>query len=365
MLSKRYKLLVLLFSLIWPAGVVYAGEAPGLISPTNTSTATSSKLEWNAATYALYSNKPYNILVDDNPNFSSPDKDYDTANTYYSPSLTEKTWYWKVRIRDQGAIWSDWSETWSFTLTSSTPTPSPAQTSLAVSTSSVFEISSLPSSINSDQSISVNVQITGITPNTKYYLKGAFFKKDSTNYFGYTKVSSDWVKNSTTYSSQYSFTTDSSGSFNTTLEVKPDSDDSGLSGSGSYQFKIGRYNSSGSGLTWSNEQSLNINVISSSTQSTAAKSPSPTPLKTPIPSSKIASNSATSNSKNTQSSIAHKLPSLTPDDKVKGESIENNPKIKSEKRTSLNWGFVAAGFIALSLGGGTFYVVKKDLLFKL
>lgn len=363
MLPKKGRLLVLLLSWLLPAGVVYAGEAPGLLSPINNSTTTSSKLEWNTPSYSLYSSNPYRVQVHNNTDFSSPEKDYPTKNTYYTPKdLTAGTWYWRVLAKDKNGTPSNWSEVWSFTLTNSTPTPSTPTTSSQPS--SIFQVSSLPSSINSDQSISVNVQITGLTPNTKYYLKGAFFKKDSTNYFGYTKLNNEWVKNSTTYSSQYSFTSDSSGSFSTSLEVKPDPDDSGLSESGSYQFKVGRYNSSGSGLTWSNEQSLNINITSSPTSS-STKSPSPTPLKTTTPTSKIASNSTTPSSRNTKSSITYTLPSLTPEDKVKGVSTENKSRIKSDKQVTLNWGFMAAGVIALLLGSGTFYVVKKDILFKL
>lgn len=365
MLPKKGRLLVFLLSLALPAGVVYAGEAPRLISPANSSTTTSSKTEWNTPSYALYTSNPYRIQIDDNSDFSSLEKDYYTSNNSYTPTLSEGTWYWKVKAKDQGGAWSDWSNNWAFTLTSTTPTPSPSAspTSSSTTIAASFEISSLPSSINSDQSISTNVQITGLTSNTKYYLKGAFFKKDSTNYFGYTKFNNDWIKNSTTYSSQYSFTSDNSGNFSTTLEVKPDSEDSGLSGSGSYQFKVGRYNSGGTGLTWSNEHSLNINVIPSSTsQTSTTKTPSPTPspLKTPTPNNKVASNSSIS-----KSTIIHTLPSLTPAEQVKGESTKNNAEIKSEKRINLNWGFMGAGLIALLIGGGTFYAVKKDLLFKL
>lgn len=366
MLPKKGRLLVFLLSLLLPAGVVYAGDAPGLISPSNTSTTTSSKIEWQTPIYALYTSNPYRVQIDNNSDFSSLEKDYYTNNTSYTPTLSEGTWYWKVKSKDQGGTWSEWSENWSFTLTSATPTPSASATPTNSTnpTSSVFEVSSLSSSINSDQSTSTNVQITGLSPNTKYYLKGAFFKKDSTNYFGYTKYNNEWIKNSANYSSQYSFTSDSSGSFNTTLEVKPDPDDSGLSGSGSYQFKVGRYNSSGSGPTWSNEQSLTITVISS-TSTSSTKSSSPTPTPTPTPTNKTTSSKLSSTSKNSPSSVIHTIPSLTPDDKVKGESIKNNIEIKSDRRSSINWRFIIAGFIAVILGSGTFIVVKKDLLFKL
>lgn len=359
MLPFKGKLLVLLLSLVLPAGVIYAGETPGLLSPENNSSTSSTKVEWNPVSYALYSSNPYRVQIDDDSNFLSPDKDTNTKNTNYTPQNLEfKTWYWRVKAKDESGVWSDWSGSWSFTLTSATPTPSPTPTPAETTTSSFFQISSIPSSINSDQSFQTKVEISGLTPNTKYYLKGAFYKSGSSNYFGKTKVGSDWIKNSSTYSNQLAFTSDNDGKFNQNIEIMPDSDDSGLSGSGSYLFKVARYTSSGSGPTWSNEQSININLISASiSQSSSSKTPSPTPMA----STTIVTKTSTSSTSSTvENSIVHSIPELTPEPEVAGENIEN--KIEVKNKSFLNWGFIAAGFMALAIGGGTFYLVKKDLI---
>ncbi len=98
------------------------------------------------------------------------------------------------------------------------------------------------------------------TPTVNFILKGAFKKSDSSNYFGLTKVNSNWVKNSSAYSDQYAITTDSSGNYSGNLEVEIDPFDSGYEGARDYIFKVGRYSSSGSGPTWSNESPIKINV---------------------------------------------------------------------------------------------------------
>lgn len=136
---------------------------------------------------------------------------------------------------------------------SSSSTPSPSATSTSIS----FSISNVPSEINSDQSFSLNVSISSSNTNTEYFLKGAFKKSDSSNYFGETKVGLDWIKNGTSYSNQYKITTDASGNWSGSLEVRPDILDSGYDGAGAYIFKVGKY-STNSSLTWSNEVNIQI-----------------------------------------------------------------------------------------------------------
>lgn len=147
------------------------------------------------------------------------------------------------------------------TLTPS-PTPSPTPSSSPTnnaSSSSSFIISNIPSQINSDQVFNTTITLSlPDNPNTAFYLKGAFKKSDSSNYFGLTKISGNWVKNNSNYSNQYAITTNVQGYWSGNLEIQPDSEDSGFTGSGDYVFKVGRYTSSGSGPTWSNEATINI-----------------------------------------------------------------------------------------------------------
>jgi len=140
----------------------------------------------------------------------------------------------------------------------STPSPSPSPSTAPTST---FTISNIPLSIDSTQTftVSVNVELSSY-PNTKFYLKGAFAKSGSINYFGLTKVSDRWIKNNNTYLDQYSITTDSSGKWSGSLEIQPDVFDSGYEGTNDYIFKVGRYTGSGNGPTWSNDVNIKINA---------------------------------------------------------------------------------------------------------
>lgn len=272
-------LLIVVNFLITPK-VAFATNPPSQISPTNNSQVSSSKLTWETPTYSLYSTNPYRVQVDDNSDFSSTYRDYNTKNTYYTPVLTAGIWFWRIKAKDSNGIWSDWSNTWAFTLATTSPavaptttpasTPSPTSNPTLPPTSqstSSFSILNTPSQINSDQSFSVSINLSlSSSPNTSLYLKGAFKKADSSNYFGQTKISDSWVKNSSSYTNQYKIITDSSGNWSGSFEVKPDIDDSGFAGSGDYFFKVARYTDSGSGPSWSNEISVNIIVLQPSSE---------------------------------------------------------------------------------------------------
>ena len=101
-----------------------APPVPVLSSPASgTFTNNSSPaLTWSAVTDNLSGTKDYRVQVDNNSDFSSPEKDYYTANTFYSPSLTENTWYWRVKARDNALNWSSWSEVWNFVVDTIPPT---------------------------------------------------------------------------------------------------------------------------------------------------------------------------------------------------------------------------------------------------
>ncbi|MBI4035450.1 lamin tail domain-containing protein [Candidatus Daviesbacteria bacterium] len=158
-------------------------------------------------------------------------------------------------------------------LSTPTPTENPSPTSTPNSSSSTssssFTISNIPSQINSDEILNVSITLSEPDhPNSKFYLKGAFKKSDSSNYFGYTKVSNNWIKNSSSYSDQYPITTNSSGNWSGNLDVTVDSNDSGYSGSGDYIFKVGKYDSSDSNpsVSWSNEVTITIINVSTATE---------------------------------------------------------------------------------------------------
>lgn len=279
-----FKLLILAL-FIFPK-TACAIDSPSLNSPSNNSNISTSKLEWHIPSFDLYSNKPFRIQVDEQESFDDPFRDYSTNNNHYTPTLTEGTWYWRIKVKDSNETWSDWSSVWKFTYsTTATPIPTSTPTSTRTPTSTptntnIFQISNIPSKINSDQSFKIKVEITlPSNPNEELYLKGAFKKSDSSNYFGLTKINSDWIKNGESYNKQFHLILNAQGKWTGEVEVKPDIEDSGYTGSGNYIFKLAYYKSNGSGPNWSNELSLEINNILPPQNSSA-----PTSTPTPIPS---------------------------------------------------------------------------------
>lgn len=208
-----------------------------------------------------------------------------------SPSTTEfpNSGIYKLKVRRYTSSGSSSSsdqqipQDIQINLVTTSPSPSSSETSTLSPTpapspyTSSFTISNIPSEINSDQSFSVTVNLSSLDkPNTKFYLKGAFRKPGSTNYFGLTKVSGNWIKNSSTYSDQNQVTADSSGNWAGNLEIKPDIDDLGYTGSDDYSFKVGKYDSTDSNpsVSWSNE--ITIKIIDSGNTSAESSTPKPT-----------------------------------------------------------------------------------------
>lgn len=307
--------ITLISFLLFPT-LVLAASAPTLSAPSNNSTTTSSNLTWSIVDNAT----SYRIQVDDQPDFSSPNKDYTTTNTSYSPNLTEGSWSWRVKAKSNTGEWGDWSESWNFNLTNPTPTPTPSPTEnpsptatasqtpsptpnpttapVGDASSEKFLISNLPNTVHHDQTFNLNIQLQNLNPNSKYYLKGAFVKEGSSNYFGLTKVNGNWASNSLTYNGQFELTTDNSGNWIGQLPVQVDPADSGFTGVGSYIFKVGRYNASGSGPTWS--ASTNITIDTEPASPTNTPTPSPTALasSTPLVSSFTSTNNPISYASN-------------------------------------------------------------------
>ena len=89
--------------------------APTLTSPTNGSGVTNNvpSFDW----IYVSGTSVYELQVDDSDDFSSPeiDKSDITSSSFIaSISLTDGTWYWRVRCQDSGGFWGDWSSAWSF-----------------------------------------------------------------------------------------------------------------------------------------------------------------------------------------------------------------------------------------------------------
>ncbi len=212
---------------------------------------------------------------------------------------------------------------------SSTPTPTPSPSSTTSTTSSQFSISDVPSQINSDQSFSVKITLTmPNNPNTVYYLKGAFKKTDGTRYFGLSKKDSEWIEYGDEYSDQVKITTDSSGNWSGNLEVKPDTFDNDYKGSGDYIFKVARITSSNSS-TWSNEASIKINSIATTTSS-------PTPQTSALPTKSPSSQASPKSTPTPKTSIETSRNDENKDASVAGINTQEVTNDSDTKKGSIN-----------------------------
>lgn len=274
---KHFFLIAFLFVLFWPQYSL-AADPPNLISPTdNSNESKSPKLTWQYSGECVQSGSCFLIEVDNSSDFSSPEKSTYTNNFSYSPQgIEEGLWHWRVKAKDKSEKWSDWSKVFKFTISQSntnspsplgSPKPSaeavtPQPTISSQKTDNIFSIKDIPTEINSDQEFEISISLKlSDKPNSTFYLKGAFKKEGSSNYFGQTLVGNEWVGNSEKYSKQLKITTDSSGNWEGEIKVKPDPEDSGFKGTGDYIFKIARYSDTGSGPIWSNELTIKINAV--------------------------------------------------------------------------------------------------------
>lgn len=236
-----------------------------------------------------------------------------------------------------------------------TPTPSSTQ-----KPTSSFTITNIPSQINVNQSFnaSINLNLPN-NKNTDYYLGGAFKKTDGTRYFGLTNINSTWVKyESANYLNQYKITTDDSGNWSGSLEAKPDNSDTDYKGSGDYVFKVGRYTSSGSGPTWSNE--LTINIISSNTPD---ESPTNTPSSVQSPTPSSTALKKTSSPKTIASSFIYRTASVAAATASATNLPTSSPKVEIKTQKQLN-PFIIMGviliFAACSLIGYIYFVKRHE-----
>ncbi len=223
---------------------------------------------------------------------------------------------------------------------SSTPSPTPSSSS-----SSQFTISDTPSQIDSGQSFTVNINLSiPGSAGTDYYLKGAFKKSDGTRYLGLTKKDGGWVGYHDDDNNQNKITTDSSGNWSGSLEVKPDISDTDYKGAGSYTFKVVRITSGGSTVS-----SSEVTIIITDSTATPPLSPTPTPKAsaTPLTSPTI--------KPNTKPALKSPTPALLPTVKtasVAGVTITSSPT-PSPTTSSTNpfvWGgllIMLAGFTSL------------------
>jgi hypothetical protein len=95
-----------------------------LLSPVNSEivTSTAPLFEWNGVSYSYL----YQIQIDDKNTFYSPiiDDSTLTSTTFQCPySLSDREYWWRVRVRQEYSGWEVWSETGRFTVSVGTPVP--------------------------------------------------------------------------------------------------------------------------------------------------------------------------------------------------------------------------------------------------
>lgn len=344
-----------------------ATDPPTLLSPADNSIVEKSpKLSWEYTGGCVQSGSCFRVEVDNSDDFSAPEKSTYTNNYSYSPQgLAEGSWNWRVKAKDEAQKWSEWSKVFKFRIQtgsaaspqpslSETPTSQPSPSTAAFQKSeNSFSVKDIPGEINSNQEFEPLITLTlPNNPNEVFYLKGAFKKEGSSNYFGQT-YSAGWIGNSEKYSKQLKITTSTAGNWEGKIKVKPDMDDSGFQGSGSYIFKVARYSDSGSGPTWSNELSLRINAVDTPVQSPSTE-PEEEISEKENEKIDITASLVNSPEKNYEIQIAS----------VAGEAtISNNTPLEETKvlgEKNINWYLVISGMgIFLSGAAFAFYKIKK------
>ena len=123
----------------------------------------------------------------------------------------------------------------------------------------------------------VSASTSGFTNGEAIYIKGAFYKNGSSNYFGYTRKEEEWIKNGEASINQKIIKI---GEWDNSLKVKSDFLDSGFKGEGNYKFKVGFYYlTSGDKLSSVNWSDNSFEIIINEPDPTPVPTSSPTPTK--------------------------------------------------------------------------------------
>ncbi len=213
---------------------------------------------------------------------------------------------------------------------------------------------------------------SGFTTGETIYVKGAFYKDGSTNYFGYTRKDDSWVKNGASMLDQRGIKI---GEWDGNLLVKSDFTDSGYQGEDGYYFKLGFYypNSTGgySSVNWSSNI-LAINVNAPDAAPTPSLVPTAQPTVTYLSSSKVSASPTLkpiplSRGTPTISTKSASFDKITDDFKTSTKQASLRTKIEGLKNakgqevevlgaTDYNFSFatITTGFLLIWLGIGMF-----------
>lgn len=154
---------------------------------------------------------------------------------------------------------------------------------LQLSTASVsakIELTSTtpPNEVQIEDAFTLDVTVSGADPNAEYYVRGVFYKPDSTQYFGFTQNNQgNWHMESSIPTQFFKMT----GNETRSITFKADPNSPHFTPNSNYLFKIGRYTPAGS-LSWSEQAPAIITLKSPPVSPTPAPSP-PLQQLTPTP----------------------------------------------------------------------------------
>jgi len=175
-----------------------------------------------------------------------------------------------------------------------------------VAASRSIRIVTAPFTLISDQPQEIIASASGFDDGELVHIKGALYRDGSTNYFGYTENGGVWVKNSAPTETQRSV---DMSTWDGSLRVRADFEDSGYSGDGPYFLKI-RFYYGENGSQWS-ENSVSVTLVAPTATVTPVPTPSPT----------------------TKQIEPTSMPSVTPS--ATPTSIVLRPTVKSAPRTDI------------------------------
>ncbi len=240
-------------------------------------------------------------------------------------------------------------------------------------------ITSNKTSLFGEEELTLSASMSGFTTGETIYLKGAFFKEGSTNYFGYTKKDDSWVKNSTTALDQRQVTI---GQWDGSAMVRSDFSDSGYSEPGTYSLKLGYYYITSGGNISSVNWSSNILSVAldqptlTPTDAREVRSESPvvtsiqttkTPTVVKTTSPKTTLNPSKSSVTPTQALISNNFGKISKEKQSSKpgalEVKEPSPKKSKEVRIlgakDNNFtAFIMAGGLILLISGGSLFALK-------
>lgn len=297
-------------------------------------------------------------------NGTEPINDYAYDKTYIGKSFS--------RIPDGSTNWTVGTEptrgTANSYLITNSPIPSPTYSQVTntptlspTKTPPKVTISDNPSTQNSNQSFSVKVRMEGFPTNSKYFLKGAFFK--TTNYFGKTKVDGIWIKYGEGYTSQYPISTNDQGEFEGNIEILADTEDSGFTDAGEYNFRVGYYKEGSSSVSWSNQVIITLYAAQITPESPPTNTPtskSQTATVTPKPTGKVLSASTSGVTSPTVTTKSAELQSsgepFSIDLDTQSNPLDNQTKSGRDNR----WIFILSGLLLFFAGISTFVYYLKS-----